>query len=708
MDFERIKRAITRVDARDDGARKTGTAFYIGGKYVMTALHVVANTQVRPPAFLRSIKLQFPDVAELITATVVDGLWSADGDWTVLECETLPDAVAIEIGAEPALGTEWITYGFPEIKPTGMTIAGKVRDARHRPLPGFAELPLHPVLQLFSEEAGAGMGARMHGFSGAPCLVDGKAVGVLRSTLIEEIVDGQSQRLLFTQAGTLYATPARSVVEWQADRHKAILPGSWAPPGIVTRDFIVLLSQQEPGPAQQARKPKKVALRDVAQVAYRNTKDSGLGLSQPYFLDAAEAVASEERLRDCVRALCNAKVVVFDATDFEPAIMFLAGIRAVVRRGLTLLSVGGEYALGKNLLMPFNVIDANIVAHSHEQNRSAIANSVTLLTQRIQRGLDAMRSPQYLDLPVYDAIRRLPVERRGIIPKKEGVLVLCPFEEGYTSFWDENLKQALTNELNNLRKEDKSVASFGVSRSFELNSPRLVTHAVYEAIRRFQSCVIDLSYWSANVLFELGVRLAASGERTACIIEKDWEGKVREEWLPQCQSIESLFVADPLKYDPEQSWVAEPAFCKAYGPDEMPLDKPLLLDGALHALVERALDVDLEPASRPVVLDLRDQAATFMRDPKGGRTKPGGLFVGNPALVEREDIADFERLLAAWLYASNRYTPDEIMDDAAIRDAVYDVVEALFERHSERLAAESESAAAEMMDKIEEWRKQHG
>ena len=407
--------------------------------------------------------------------------------------------------------------------------------------------------------------------------------------------------------------------------------------------------------------------------------------------------------------LCNAKVVVFDATNFEPAIMFLAGICAVVRRGVTLLSVGGDYALGKQLAIPFNVTDANIVAHSREQNRSTIANSVRLLTQRIAGGLDAIHSPQYLDLPVYDAIRRLPAERRGIIPSNNGVLVLCPFDEPYALFWDENLKQALVGELEKLRMVNKLTdqASFGVSRSFELNSPRLVSHAVYEAIRRAQSCVVDLSGWSANVLFELGVRLAASGERTACIIEESWEGKVRKDWLPQCRNLESYFVADGFRYNRAQTWEGQAAFSNAYGPDAMPL-KSGLLEGGLHRLVEHALDVDSEPASRPVFLDLLDQAAMFSRDPgSGGHSKPVGLFPGNAELLRREEAAEFERLLAAWLYVSNRYTSEEILGNVAIRDAVYDVIQPLFERHADRLAAGLKSAAGDIMDKIDEWRKEH-
>lgn len=706
-DSERIKQAIAKVEAEGNGSKKNGTGFYVGGRYVLTALHVVADTGTRPPTFLRSITLQFTETSQPISATVAEDLCSVDGDWAVLELKEPPPAIAIELGPEPVKGVEWETYGFPDIAPTGMSIDGDVSNPNLHPLQESDELPKHPLIQLYGKQAAAGMGARMNGFSGAPCLVNDKAVGILRSTLKEEFINGRQQRLLFTQAGTLYATPARSVFEFQAKRRKAILPGSWAPPGIIMQDFVVVLSQCEPDSTGEATSAQQVALRGVAWQAYRNVKDRGLG--EPYFLAAADAVSSQDRLQECVHMLCNAKVVVFDMTDFEPAIMFLAGIRAVVRRGVTLLSIGNDYALGKELKIPFNITDANIVAHSREQNRSTIGNSVMLLTRRIERGLDAIHSPQYLDLPVYDAIRRLPVERRGIIPSIEGVLVLCPFEAPYATFWDENLKPALVGELEKLRSKSKLIglASFGVSRSFELNSPRLVSHAVYEAIRRVQSCVIDLSGWSANVLFELGVRLAASGGRTACIIAGNWKRKVRKEWLPQCRSLESHFVADGFRYNPVQTWEGQAAFSNAYGPDAMPL-KSTLLAGGLHRLVEHALDVDSEPASRPVFLDLQDQATMFSRDPgQGGRPKPVGLFPGNAKLIKLEEAAEYERLLAAWLYVSNRFTSEEILGNATTRDAAYKVIQSLFERHADRLTAESKSAAGDMMDKIDEWRTEH-
>ena len=383
---------------------------------------------------------------------------------------------------------------------------------------------------------------------------------------------------------------------------------------------------------------------------------------------------------------------------------------------VTLLSVGGNYALGKQIMIPFNVTDANIVAHSHAQDQSRGVDSVTLLTQRIQRGLDEMHSPHYLDLPVYAAIRNLPEDRRGIIPSAEGVLVLCPFDESYTSVWQDTLELALGNELNILRKRQGG-AILGVSRSFELNSPRLVTQAVYEAIRRAQDCVVDLTYWSPNVLFELGVRLAASSESTACIIDKRWEQKVRDKWQrdkcqwdkwqTQCRSFVSMLVPEECMYDASQNWQQQTAFKYVYGREARhPQSGPLA--GELHTLVERALDVEGEPASRPVYQELQDQAALFSRPPgSGGRSKPPSLFPGNKELVQREATADFERLLAAWFYISNRYEPNVILENSQLRDSCYSVIRTLLARHESRLTECVKAALSERRDKINEWRDTH-
>lgn len=695
--FEEVKRAIAKVSL--GGIDKTGTAFYIGGRFALTALHVVAETEEALPRFHPAIQLRYPNTQNSFDAKVVQEFWSMEGDWAVLECEPPPSAAAIEFRANVERDDQWLCHGYPEIQIDGMTIGGKVRDPQahqlDRPDAGY-------LLQLLSEEASAGMGAPLHGLSGAPCLVDGQAVGIMRSTLIKNLTDGELARHVFTQAGTAYATPCAQVIQWQVDRRLATLSGSWSPPQMVLEDFIVLLSSREGLPDAGDGGNERLALRDVAERAQKRLKPGSL--SKPCYVYAAEVVATREALEQCVSALCRAKVVVLDASGFEPAIMFLAGIRAVCRRGVTLLSVGGNYSLGEELSVPFDIRDANIVVHSLRQNDSPIGDSVSLLAERIRRGLKERDSPQYLDLPVYDAIRLLPSDRRGIIADEEGVLVLCPFDPTHQVFWDKRLKRALVNELSTLReRKDLPAGSavIGVARSFELNSPRLVTQALYEAIRRMQSCVTDLTDWSPNVLFELGVRLAASGQRSVCILDRSWDQELAGETAAQMRSLAALLVNENFLYEPTKPWEAQKVFGNAYGVETFP-PPPLLRDGALHSLIEHELDIEMEPASRPVYSELLSQAALFSRSAgSGGRSKPVGLFPGNSKLIEREEEAEFERLVAVWLYLAHRYDRKSLLAQDTLCKTLDEVITTLFERHAGRLSERMTADLSELADSIE-------
>ncbi len=495
--------------------------------------------------------------------------------------------------------------------------------------------------------------------------------------LVETLLDGQGRPQLFTQAATVYACPAAAIVNWQADRGRAILPGTWAPPHIVSKEFIVFLSSAE-------GKKGTVKLKPTVERAYELL--SKTGLAAPAFESAPRIIASEERLLDAVQALCHARVVVFDATDFEPAIMLLAGIRAVVRRGVTILSVGGSYTLGKPLDIPFNVTDANVVAHSKDQDRSGVKNSVKLLADRIRGGLDEVQSPYYLDLPVYDALRRLPPDRRGIIPSEEGVLVLCSFDKDYLrDVWREKLKDGLQHQRERLPRDTAVAANeLGVARSLDITSARVVSQALFETIRRAQSCVADLTNWPSNVLFELGVRLAASSERTACLLRSGWEATVNPVWLEQCRNLVLLLVPSDHHYDAERDWGEEKAFEKVYGPQAV--KGKGVLGGSVYSAVERGLDIRSEHAARPVYQELLDSAELFSRPPgKGGRSKPVGLYPGHPELPGKEEEAEFERLLAAWFYLNHRYEGKTTGPTSSGAAATVVIAQNIYERHSLRL-----------------------
>lgn len=674
VDWERIKAAVAKVAAGSGDARVTGTAFYIGGGFALTALHVVAETDAlvdpSPPRFLTPITLTFTGGATT-GATVSAGFWDLGSDWAVLECASAPAVTPLELRWDAPQGTEWKAFGYPgesagEAR-DGETIGGQVRDEAKN-LAGVK------ALQLFCDEAAAGLGARLHGFSGAPCLVDGKVAGLLRSTLTEEVIDGKRVTNIFTKAGTVFACRACAIVEFQIANGRSRLTGAWAAPDITGRHFVVLLSSSE-GRYRKLEGVARKAQEKLTQV-----------IERPHTVPVSRAFESPGAFLSVVATLCRAKVVVFDATGFEPAIMLLAGIRSVVSRGVTILSVGNDYSLGDPLQVPFNVTDANIVAHSQRQAERK-PDPVDLLASRIRRGLKELESSSYVDNPVYESIRRLPAERRGLIPRDEGVLVLCPFEDDYNAkIWNLRLQDALKHQWDRLRPENSPARpeSLGVARSFELNSPRLVTQALYENIRRAQACIVDLTLWSENVLFELGVRLAANREGTSCLLAKNWT-EPDSGRRAQCEQIVALFVDPDGFYDPAADWLDEEAYAKAYGPDAV-LSSRTLADGTVHRAIAAALDVSNEPASRTVYADLIDAAALFGKV-QGGNAKPVGLYPGNLLLTASEDAAEFDRLLTAWFYLYHMVPHQaELVTDQA-RRATEHITVTLLERHADKIAS---------------------
>jgi hypothetical protein len=102
---------------------------------------------------------------------------------------------------ETSDGASWSTYGFPDTSPDlGKATEGTISSsAAAIDLAGEST----PVLQLYSNEAAAGEGGQVQGYSGGPVLVRDRVVGILCAAPIHR-TSGRSQE------GTLYALP------WQA------------------------------------------------------------------------------------------------------------------------------------------------------------------------------------------------------------------------------------------------------------------------------------------------------------------------------------------------------------------------------------------------------------------------------------------------------------------------------------------------------------
>ncbi len=210
--MDEFRDAIARITI--DGENGRGTGFLVAPDIVATALHVVADRKVEPPAFFAgTIHLEFR--GHKTAAEVIPNKWNQDADCVLLRClnpgqlaayPTIPLRETIPPGELDRSDDLFKTRGYPDAQPIdGMTWAGKVRDYGAQLTNFYARRrsAYWPVLQLFCEEAGAGSGAPPKGLSGAPIIVGTAAIGLMRFALMQ---DGR------TVAGTLYGCSARDIV----------------------------------------------------------------------------------------------------------------------------------------------------------------------------------------------------------------------------------------------------------------------------------------------------------------------------------------------------------------------------------------------------------------------------------------------------------------------------------------------------------------
>lgn len=200
---ERTKRAIGRLHAAWPGQPTTGTAFLVSATHILTAFHVVGDRAafLANGSIVFSERIQFTPSGstEAIPATPLPACADGRGDWALLQ-------LARSIGADPLpLGDcSWFnqreaapfgSWGYPSaaaIAASGVVVEGHVRD-------WTARYQQAKALELHCDFVTAGT-ATLKGLSGAPCIIDGTAVGILRANLTADGVAG-------VVGATVYACP---------------------------------------------------------------------------------------------------------------------------------------------------------------------------------------------------------------------------------------------------------------------------------------------------------------------------------------------------------------------------------------------------------------------------------------------------------------------------------------------------------------------
>jgi uncharacterized caspase-like protein len=397
----------------------------------------------------------------------------------------------------------------------------------------------------------------------------------------------------------------------------------------------------------------------------------------PSSLCVAEAFETEDSFTRAVQAMCRADAVVFDITGFEPGVMMLLGIRSVARRGVTICSLGGDYVLGSELSIPFNLQLLNLAAHSDAQEDRGIDPRM-MLGSKLAHGFNEMAElPHYLDLPAFESVRRLGIDSAAYRPLEydRQILVLCPFGEAYTrANWKTYLSKELSGKLRqHLRSKGlEQQADPQIVRLLDLQTPRLVAQTLYEAIRRTDLCIIDWTNLRANVLYEAGVRLACNRLGGVHIVEEMESGGLRLEGPaspgqpaiprpPHADAMISLF--KPVRYAcrPGRTEPYERMITQFRAAIETRGDR---FEGLVYRTVGTQFDRGSQPVAVSVIEELVRSANLLLSDDQESTgITPVMYHDVNKDILAEAEVAAAERRLAAWLYLERRYADARIRHD---------------------------------------------
>jgi WD40 repeat protein len=197
---------VVRIDA--GGGR--GTGFLIRGGELVTALHVVAKVDGgQVVAWHWPVELRYVvDGAALDTERLTKYepvAFDIAEDWVVLRvvgAKGVENWEVEQVGSE-SVGEDWHTYGFPTEDGSAASGSLTTVDAPRSAIVNFEQVSV-PALQLFLEQAAAGKGQPVPGFSGAPVVMGRCVVGILRHAPH----DGGG----ITVGGTVFACPIERVM----------------------------------------------------------------------------------------------------------------------------------------------------------------------------------------------------------------------------------------------------------------------------------------------------------------------------------------------------------------------------------------------------------------------------------------------------------------------------------------------------------------
>ncbi len=383
----------------------------------------------------------------------------------------------------------------------------------------------------------------------------------------------------------------------------------------------------------------------------------------------AEAYRSWEALDRAVRAMCWADIAVFDVSGFEPGVMMLLGIRAAVRRGVSLCCLWQEEESAIVPQLPFNIQNLSWSSWSSKTS----GDYPNRLAELIKTGLEELDDlPHYLDLPAFDSLRILGTSSKSARPitREEKVLVLCPFASEYR---EHNFELFIRPELKGILGEGTKIERLGDDRS-----PRVVYQKLYEAIRRTEMCIADWTRYRANVFLELGVRLAISNLGAVQILE---DPDSREEDVDSEDRPEDITLRELPGHVRDMEALFRPITYRCLDGDTEPYK--MMLDvfeaskhdvGGLstdHQRVYRTVVDAVEgshPGQEPVHAYLSRTADLLQGRDQQSEGVSQVLFVESKTMKREAEAAARELRVAAWLYLEHRLDAAESAEPELIRE----------------------------------------
>ena len=656
-EIDRRRLALVRCTLSGGAGAKVGTGYFISADLLLTASHVV------PIDGLERIDLR----------TEADGVWHAAQALAVWRDE-LADAVLLRVdqALDQVDDIAWADEGFGANVPwhsAGYPVAALSEQAGH------TEWHTVGLAGTLYGVGGGGQGrkaldlgvdhpplaSRWAGASGAPVFVGERLAGIIK----EVPPDFQGDRLL--------GVPATALL--QSHSFRLALSKPWRVPDAQAQAPWVLVVLSEASDTELGDWVDGTLQNDGADIALamgRAPQPAGVRIS------INDALQSPGHWLQLVKLLCAAPLAVFDATDFEPAVMLALGVRAVVRRGVTITSTARVLTPEQLAALPFNIKETKLVYHGYAYKPGDEKHPYRTLAGAIKSGWRELHNqPRYLDLPAYDGVRcPYPSAYTGDIGAVERVLVLCSFDPQFDPNW---LTLANALALRYARREP--------SRMLDAPSPRLVGQALYEGIRWAKSCVVDWTGWRPNVFFELGVRLACADLGPICLIDAADPGIAGAAALPQMRRL--LELLRPTAYLPTPSDERQLAAQRR---------KPLLDAFNLHDAIAAGTPPALPATALPHDATYRTCIDNFewsqegittlphealrrsVQDPFGPDPHAEGrqpiLFSVNPGYSAELGRSVRERWIAAWYYLVNRHPedhPDEKQrwaNNPALREAL--------------------------------------